>query len=204
MGWVRTHVFVFALVGAGCSVEGGRAPEYGLGGSSPPVAMSGTDGDEGGDSEGSSGDEEVATAWFPADEGDGSGSGSDGVGDEGPDPETGSSDGGDEGTTGAQDMPPGQQPESGMYSDCMGNSDCQAGMGCIGVVPLDAICTASCIAPDNPGNCDPSPGGTALVRCAAIASNHVCVLDCEGGRSCPAGMSCWQGDSDEGQISICL
>jgi hypothetical protein len=115
-------------------------------------------------------------------EGDPSATGSDG---------TGSSGGVDPSTTGADG-----QPTDGAYSACEDVTDCFGLVYC--AVPQAGLgfCTDAC---EIPGDCAPSPGGTAQPACVTAtvnaAEHQVCALDCSGGKTCPGGMECVMLDS---------
>lgn len=85
-----------------------------------------------------------------------------------------------------------EQPEDGMYSDCVDVTDCFSQNLCVVVQAGDGFCSiypctdaASCIA---------SPGGTATPICAEVmvptGMSTACALDCSGGKTCPGGMIC--------------
>jgi hypothetical protein len=67
------------------------------------------------------------------------------------------------------------------------------------------VCSQTC---DDVTQCRPGPeGGTAPVRCKPIIKapreSGACVLDCEGGQTCPNGMVCsqWLGICAHAQTS---
>ncbi len=93
---------------------------------------------------------------------------------------------------------PSEQPEDGMYSQCVSVVDCIGLTACLTVndssgAPIDPFCTAgSCESPL--AQCDPTPGGTAVPICLPVdmagVMDNVCALDCSMGQQCPAGMEC--------------
>jgi hypothetical protein len=80
------------------------------------------------------------------------------------------------------------------YGDCLngGPSTCGLEGLCLndGPVPTIGVCTIDCAVL---GDCPASPGGTAPVACTDVTGDAMpeCILDCNGGGSCPAGMSCF-------------
>ncbi len=104
-------------------------------------------------------------------------------------------------------MDAGTQPGDGMYAPCTVPRDCGfAPELCItlsdadGVV-LDGFCSETTC--NNPvADCDAAPGA-APTACLDVtvdgAADSACVLDCTGGETCPAGMTCYALTG----ISIC-
>jgi hypothetical protein len=93
---------------------------------------------------------------------------------------------------------PSEQPTSGMYSACLDASMCVGQTTCFtiteGVDVVDGFCTtAPCSDPML--TCDPSPGGTATPICVDLLIGGMpttgCALDCSSGKTCPAGMQCY-------------
>jgi|GEM_PF-2246305 len=94
-------------------------------------------------------------------------------------------------------IPP-QQPEDGMYSECVSVVDCIGLTACLTATdtsnqPIDPFCTAgSCESPL--AQCDATPGGTAVPICLPVdiggVMDDVCALDCSQGQTCPTGMQC--------------
>lgn len=83
-------------------------------------------------------------------------------------------------------------PSDDPYSSCPNgtNDECPAGEDCLTVEDLTMIPGTSCGAPGcSKIDCPEPSSGTAAPRCAVVASEEWCVLDCEGGL-CPAGMEC--------------
>jgi hypothetical protein len=83
----------------------------------------------------------------------------------------------------------GGQPEDGLWSECADYPDCESN-------PPDGIiwfcennlCSFDC---ETVADCGPSPGGTAVSECRDLGSDlHRCYLNCEGGKTCPSGMTC--------------
>ena len=84
---------------------------------------------------------------------------------------------------------PNEQPEDGMYSDCTDLTDCFGQNLCVVVMVGDGFCTTTPCA--IPGDCDPSPGGSAAPACVEVMpGSTACALDCSGGKTCPGGMVC--------------
>ncbi len=93
---------------------------------------------------------------------------------------------------------PSEQPESGMYSDCLALVECIGLTTCMTIVdgaqqPTDGFCTVGGCG-DAAADCDASPGGTAQPFCFPIEQDgipdSICALDCSAGKICPAGMEC--------------
>lgn len=79
------------------------------------------------------------------------------------------------------------------YGDCLTDpSACGLDGICLndGAMPTIGVCTEACMIL---GDCPASPGGTAPVSCEDVTGDGAseCILDCSGGASCPAGMSCF-------------
>lgn len=83
----------------------------------------------------------------------------------------------------------GSQPEDGLWSECADYPDCESD-------PPDGIvwycennlCSFDC---ETVADCGPSPGGSATSECRDLGNDlHRCYLNCEGGKSCPTGMTC--------------
>lgn len=76
------------------------------------------------------------------------------------------------------------------YGDCVDGQACAAG-DCFGGDPLDpsvGVCTQPC---GGIGDCPPAPpGGTAACTFLPGGMDPQCVLTCENGTPCPAGMVC--------------
>lgn len=92
---------------------------------------------------------------------------------------------------------PGEGADGVPYGDCFNNGGSVCGLDgvCLSDDPMGptvAVCTESCAVV---GNCPASPGGTAPVTCQDVTGDMMneCVLDCSGGGSCPAGMTCFSG-----------
>jgi hypothetical protein len=91
-----------------------------------------------------------------------------------------------------------EQPEDGMYSDCLDAAMCVGLNACVtfpeGGAATDGYCTRTgcetAIA-----DCAPAPGGSAGPTCIEVtigmAMQMVCALDCSGGETCPSGMTCY-------------
>lgn len=102
--------------------------------------------------------------------------------------------GDDSATTGV----PSQQPDDGMYSDCLSSVECIGLTTCLTILDgngqaTDGFCTSGgCNSPL--AQCDPTPGGNSMPVCFPIEQNGipdtVCALDCSAGQACPAGMQC--------------
>jgi hypothetical protein len=93
----------------------------------------------------------------------------------------------------------GGQPADGMYSHCLAAAECVGVNLCITITPQGAMepstgfCSSTgCAMPAT--DCDPSPGGTATPVCVPVTVNmmpqQACALDCAGGKTCPAPMTC--------------
>lgn len=96
------------------------------------------------------------------------------------------------GSDGSSGAPPvDEQPEDGMYSECMGVGDCVGLVTCV-VVGATGFCSnAGCA--DPVADCDPNPSATSTAPAACVdngAGLQVCALSCAGGQTCPGGMSC--------------
>lgn len=79
------------------------------------------------------------------------------------------------------------------YGDCLTDPNvCGLDGVCLndGAMPTIGVCTESCAVV---GDCPASPGGTAPVSCEDVTGDGAseCILDCSGGGSCPAGMTCF-------------
>ncbi len=92
-----------------------------------------------------------------------------------------------EGSTGA---PVNEQPENGMYSECMNAGDCIGLTTCV-IAGGTGFCSSGC---SNPiADCDPNPSATATAPAACVdngAGLQVCALSCASGQTCPGGMDC--------------
>jgi len=80
------------------------------------------------------------------------------------------------------------------YGDCLNDPNaCGLDGVCLndGAMPTIGVCTEDCAVV---GDCPASPGGTAPVACQDVTGDGAaeCILNCSGGGSCPAGMSCFQ------------
>ena len=84
------------------------------------------------------------------------------------------------------------QPGLGqLYSNCLDANSCPGLGGCVTVsgqdmVPYDGFCTNLC---NSDADCAGNFGGNAIPSCND-APDPYCVLDCEGGLTCPGGMEC--------------
>jgi hypothetical protein len=97
------------------------------------------------------------------------------------------------------DVPTGMQPVDGLYSHCLTGRECDPIPAlCITIndmndTPIDGFCS---ITPCTNAavDCVPTPGGTALPACMPVTLDgtptNACALDCSGGATCPAGMTC--------------
>jgi hypothetical protein len=107
------------------------------------------------------------------------------------------------------DDPPGERPgeSDGMYAACGASAECEPLDFCVFPADEQGYCTDLCLAPDDPSNCDPSPGGGAAESCLDIGipgGARVCALDCSGGKSCPGGMRCEGIETDDGERRVCF
>ena len=88
---------------------------------------------------------------------------------------------------------PGPSAGGTPYGDCLTEpSACGLEGVCLsdGAMPTIGVCSENCVVP---GDCPASPGGTAPVTCEDITTDGAsdCFLDCSGGGTCPAGMTCF-------------
>ncbi len=83
------------------------------------------------------------------------------------------------------------QPSDGPYSPCETAAMCFGLTACVVPMPGLGFCSEQCMIP---GDCGPSPGGSAQPACVMATVNavamQVCALDCSGGKTCPTGMEC--------------
>ena len=89
------------------------------------------------------------------------------------------------------DPPPVPWPDGGQYSGpCDSIGDCPGfGFGqSVTCLSETNTCTSACA---DASECDPAPEGDAVPSCTGGFGN--CYLDCSGGQTCPAGMSCQGG-----------
>jgi hypothetical protein len=89
------------------------------------------------------------------------------------------------------DSGPDEQPADGPYSACVSAVECFGTTACVLVMGNLGFCTNNCTIP---GDCGPSPAGTATPACVTApvggVDMQVCALDCSGGKTCPGGMEC--------------
>lgn len=89
------------------------------------------------------------------------------------------------------DTGPNEQPADGLYSACVSAVECFGTTACVLVMGDLGFCTNACTIP---GDCGPSPAGTATPACVTApvggVDMQVCALDCAGGKTCPGGMEC--------------
>lgn len=89
------------------------------------------------------------------------------------------------------DTGPDEQPTDGLYSACVSAVECFGTTACVLVMGNLGFCTNTCTIP---GDCGPSPAGTATPACVTApvggVDMQVCALDCSGGKTCPGGMEC--------------
>lgn len=89
------------------------------------------------------------------------------------------------------DSGPDEQPADGPYSACVSAVECFGTTACVLVMGNLGFCTNNCTIP---GDCGPSPAGTATPACVTApvggTDMQVCALDCSGGKTCPGGMEC--------------
>lgn len=88
---------------------------------------------------------------------------------------------------------PGPSAGGTPYGDCLSDPNaCGLDGVCLndGAMPTIGVCTEDCAVV---GDCPASPGGTAPVGCQDVTGDGAaeCILNCSGGGSCPAGMSCF-------------
>jgi hypothetical protein len=88
---------------------------------------------------------------------------------------------------------PGPNAGGTPYGNCFADPNaCGISGVCLnnGAMPTIGVCTSACMVL---GDCPASPGGTAPVSCQDVTGDGAseCILDCSGGGSCPAGMSCF-------------
>ncbi len=110
--------------------------------------------------------------------------------------------------TAADDTPSNtEQPDNGMYSDCLSTAECVGVNTCVTIFdmagdPFDGFCTLDNCS-DPAMDCDPSPGGDVTPTCVEITLNgspaSACALGCSGGLTCPDGMVCYEDDG----IPVC-
>lgn len=96
------------------------------------------------------------------------------------------------GSDGSSGAPPvDEQPEDGMYSECMGVGDCIGLVTCVLVGATGFCSNAGCV--DPVADCVPNPSATSTAPAACVdngAGLQVCALSCAGGQTCPGGMMC--------------
>jgi hypothetical protein len=177
----------------GCSVQPDGGMNFNTGDSSPPAAN-----DESGQSEDDSDDDEDQDA--------GSSTGDDAVGTTGGEtadggetfgplsesdsdtsPTTGSGTSGGESTGGSALSP--------AYGPCADHDDCEGTMACLTSDPdgEQGFCSPGCGSGDPPNHAlcpNPDMGVTATKECVHSGFLNTCVLDCNGGLSCPDGTTC--------------
>lgn len=92
---------------------------------------------------------------------------------------------------------PGEGVDGVPYGDCLNSGPSTCGLEglCLNddvMAPTIGVCTEACA---SAAACPGSPGGTAPVTCTDVTGDgaNECILDCSGGGSCPAGMSCFSG-----------
>ncbi|MEM7154774.1 MAG: hypothetical protein AAF799_18130 [Myxococcota bacterium] len=141
--------------------------------------------------------EDVATTFAdPTSDPDsmGSNSSAEATGDDAPeDSETQVATGDVETSGGATGDPADEQPEDGMYSECLTNTDCIGLTSCVLVGGASTgFCTsAGCKAPAS--DCAANPGATATAAPACVedaTGAQVCALACSMDATCPLGMEC--------------
>lgn len=109
-------------------------------------------------------------------------------GDTSPPPATdsGTGDGGSSGSP-----PVDEQPENGMYSECMGVGDCVGLTTCVLTGATGFCSNGGCADPVQ--DCVPNPSATSTAPPLCVdngAGMMVCALSCAGGQACPGGMEC--------------
>lgn len=144
--------------------------------------------------------------------------GTDGGETTGADTSTGTSTTGDTGTTDTSDtggfVPPSDESGGGdgAYAPCPGGT-CLDGEACLsGEGPNEgkSYCAQTCSPAGDPGNCPDAPDGDAMPICIDVndgmggGNTSYCALDCSGGETCPAGLSCVDETDANGAIEICL
>ena len=94
--------------------------------------------------------------------------------------------------SGETGTPVGEQPESGMYSECATVADCIGQTTCV-IVPGAPMGFCSHACADAGTDCTPNPGATSNAAPACVDDGNgmqVCALSCDGGLTCPGGMEC--------------
>jgi hypothetical protein len=94
-----------------------------------------------------------------------------------------------EGSSGG--APVDEQPEDGMYSECMGVGECVGLTSCV-LVGATGFCSNGGCA-DPVADCDPNPSATSTAPPLCVDDGtglQVCALVCASGQTCPGGMSC--------------
>ncbi len=88
-----------------------------------------------------------------------------------------------------------EQPQNGMYSECVSTDECIGLTACVLVPgsPVGFCSQTGCL--DATMQCEANPGATssATPTCVDDGTNtgvSVCALTCEAGATCPGGMSC--------------
>lgn len=87
--------------------------------------------------------------------------------------------------------PADEQPEDGMYAECMGVASCIGLNTCVTAGTTGFCSNTNCIDPT--AQCDPNPGATSTAPPACVdngMAQMVCALSCAGGQTCPGGMEC--------------
>lgn len=87
---------------------------------------------------------------------------------------------------------PDEQPETGMYSECMTVGDCIGQTTCVIVPGAEmGFCSSSCADPGMDCVANPGASSTAAPSCVDDGGGlQVCALACDGGLTCPGGMEC--------------
>ena len=165
---------VLAVALAACTVVEGTdvATTFGDGSASNPSGAPPTTSE--GDTEASGGSSGTAGDSGSADSGDTS------------TPATGSDSEG--GSSGAP--PVDEQPEDGMYSECVGVGECIGLTTCV-LVGATGFCSGGCADPVQ--DCVPNPSATSTAPPLCVdngAGLMVCALSCSMGQPCPGGMDC--------------
>ena len=100
----------------------------------------------------------------------------------------------------------------GAYAPCPGGM-CLNGEACLsGEGPNEgkSYCAETCSPAGNPANCPDAPDADAMPICIDVndgmggGNTSYCALDCSGGETCPAGLSCVDETDANGAIKICL
>jgi hypothetical protein len=113
---------------------------------------------------------------------------------------------------------PGMRPPEPdvMWGPCDTPGECPFLPACVFPQGESGYCTDFCAAVTSPsrpdpvatGECEPSPGGSALVQCVNVGSSDnaqiVCALDCDDRRTCPGGMRCEAVQTADGARRLCF